>query len=393
MAARKRPKPKLKATAVRRPSIAPKGNAKPARKAKPVAAPKVTIDSVLAAIDAAETSELRGRLGVLDRLDDVVSELEGEAMAGAMSALRAAQQRCIEFARTDPDARAALLASVQAGSWRGDRIEQLGAVAHAQVYQLVREQAQKQLDSQYYQTRPEWLFALAGFARQGPFADQARALVLGGFDHYVNQARRSSADDRGLVNTVGFAALAYAAATIAHRDTGPALHRAFRIAAGLEEIDAHYALNQSTGALAVALAAVDYTPAVEDIEVQAGDGEEFNMQCQYALWMLREDGAGALAFLEDLANKKAIVYAATALADLDYKPATDAVAMRHRRISVTNPITRETLMEALHRLRTQEAPPPPAARMIWLFGRTSRTQIALGEASDNVFMQRAEIRR
>jgi hypothetical protein len=111
------------------------------------------------------------------------------------------------------------------------------------------------------------------------------------------------------------------------------------------------------------------------------------MQCRYAQWMLAKDDAGALAYLRDPANTKNLGLAAAALADLDEKHARDALGARIE--TLEHPVAKEIFAEALTRLDAQLGPPAVAARMIWMFGRKSSTEQALGSESDSVFVERA----
>jgi hypothetical protein len=83
--------------------------------------------------------------------------------------------------------------------------------------------------------------------------------------------------------------------------------------------------------------------------------------------------------------------AAAVIADLDYKAARDTLA--GRATTTESSVAAETMSEALQRLDKQQGPPPPAGRMIWMFGRKSQTEQALGSESDNVFVHRARARR
>ena len=351
-----------------------------------------SLDEVLAEIDAVEETPLATRLAALDELQPRIYQLPEEDRAEAQSTLALAQQGCIDFAHTDPDARAAFLASVREAPWRTERVEQLAKFADAETYQLVSEQVSAQLATPYYKTQTSWLFALGGFARGGPFADEARALLLSGFERVVEHAQRK----KELVNSVAFGALAYAAACVPHVETGPVLHRAFRIAAGLEDVRAHYELVLTCGPLAVAMSAVDHTAAIADIDAFATEknelypGDDFVMQCRYAQWLLAKDDAGAVAYVRDLANTKNLGLAAAALADLDAKHTRDALGARIE--TIEHPVAKEVFAEALTRLDAQLGPPAVTGRMIWMFGRKSSTEQALGSESDNVFVQRAVAR-
>ena len=362
---------------------APAKATKAPTKAKQPAPPK-TVAELLAAIDAADKQPLARRLTALDELEPFILAVDDDELE-AMTTLETAQRRCLDLAMTDDDARAGLVANVRATGWRSDRIELLGKLSDAEVYKLVRDEARKQLDREYHDTKPAWLFALGAAAQQPAFADDARPLVLGGFQYLVKHRKEK------LVNSVAFSALAFAAANIQHPDTGPALHKAFRIAAEMENVDAHYALNLTAGPIAIAISAVDYQPAAPDLAVyldsqDADADDDVVMQCRYARWMLAKDIRGAMAWLRRPQHKKNVGFAAAVLADLDHKRAAPAMVQR---LASLKPVAKQAIGEARTRLDKQQGPPAVADRMIWMFGRVSSTERALGAENDSVFVQRA----
>lgn len=312
-------------------------------------------------------------------------------------ATRSREQRALEShqlvaaAREDRAARRRLVELVRAEPWREDLVDALGTFDDDEVYRFVREMAAAQLDLPYHDTQPRWFFALAELARLSRFTPDARELLVGGFERMA--ARSRNATSRTLVNSVGFAALAHAIAMLPVNDTGPALRDAFRIAAGFADIDAHYELNVTCGPLAIALAAVEHREALPELERFLGEfadtyaGAPFVLQVQYARWLLADDAAGALAYASDPEHKKSLSLAAAALADLHHVAAYEP--LETRAASLEHPVAKEAFAEALARLHRQTAPPPVAGRMIWMFGRRSPTEQALGEDSDNVFVQRA----
>ncbi|WP_040917978.1 hypothetical protein [Leptonema illini] len=58
--------------------------------------------------------------------------------------------------------------------------------------------------------------------------------------------------------------------------------------------------------------------------------------------------------------------------------------------TLENPVTIECFKEAIDRLQRQTTAPVEADRMIWMLGRKTRTELALGEDTDNVFVLRAQ---
>ena len=295
-------------------------------------------------------------------------------------------------ARTELAARQELIATVKAESWKDHLVGALGTFDDPDVFALVRDMAAEQLELPYHETEPQWLFALGELAQFPRFTAQASELLLGGFERLAAHAR--NVEKRELVNSVAFGALAHALTTLpADPRTGPALREAFRVAAGLADIDAHYELNVTCGPIAVALAAVDHGDALPELDLflaELGDtyrGEPFVMQVLYGKWLLERDPAAALAYVVDPAHTKGLGYAAAALADLHHVDAYEPLAARAG--TLEHPVAQEAFAEALVRLSRQSAPPPPDGRMIWLFGRRSPTEQALGEDSDNVFVLRA----
>ena len=355
--------------------------AAPKKRTRKAAAKKV---SIVDAIEAAERAPLRERLVALDQLERSIDAIEDDdEQARARGVLDSAREQCIELASTDADARAGLIAAVRAEPWRDERIEMLATLPGDEAYELVRERALAQLDREYHDTDTTWLFALGEFAKH-PRADDARAIVVGAFDRLVKKRGKS------LVNAIAFGALGYAA--IGFAEMGPVLHEAFRVAAGMEKVDAHYNLNQAAGQIAVALAAIDYTKAQGDIEAFIGDDresdEEHVAQCRYAIAILARDATSALAHLRTADDShKNLGFDAAACADLDHKAARGKLTARVGRRG--HAVAKAAFAEALQRLDKQKKPPAVGARMIWMFGRRSPAERALGAESDNVFRQRA----
>lgn len=293
-------------------------------------------------------------------------------------------------ARSDAAARSALLEAARAEPRNDELVDALGTVEDDEVFGFVREMALKQLDLEYFDTRPRWLFALGELGQFPRFADGARAALLGGFDRLVSKSRKK---ESVLVNAVAFGALAHAVAELAHPQTGPALLKAFEVAAGQTDLDAHHELNVTCGPLAIALAAVDHVAALPALDAFLAQfearhrGETFVMEVLYGKWLLARDGAAALAYLATPHADKGLAFAAAALADLHHVGAYEALAARAA--TLRNPVATEAFAEAMARLARQTAPPPVRGRMIWMFGRRSPTEQALGEDSDNIFAQRA----
>jgi hypothetical protein len=246
-----------------------------------------------------------------------------------------------------------------------------------------------ELEQDYHSTDTETIYAFARLAKD----DASRELVLGGFDRLVTNAKKHEE----LINAVAYHALAYAALELPrHPDIAPVLQQGFRICAELTDLDVHYNMNQACGAFAIALATLEHRDALDDFakfhdKLGHYGSEPFHAQVLYAQWMLDEDVEGAKQYVAESEHLKVLGYAAAALADLDHKPGRGTLMARMS--GRLHAESREAMMEASARLRMQSGPPEVADRMIWMFGRVSPVEIALGNESENVFRQRAEAKR
>lgn len=262
-----------------------------------------------------------------------------------------------------------------------------------EVFEKARAEFERQLERDYHGTDAEAIYAFARLAHDPAQGDAVRELVLGGFDRLIAGAKKS----KELINSVAYHALAFAALEMPpHPDIGPALHRGFRVTAELTDVEVHYNMNQACGAFAIALATLDYRDVIDDIakfreRFDHYDGTPFHTQVLYAQWMFEGDGAGARAYVADSEQLKCLGWAAAALADLDHKPGRGTIMARMG--GRLHAESREALLEASARLRTQSGPPAVADRMIWMFGRVSPVEIALGYETDNVFRDRAVAKR
>jgi hypothetical protein len=256
-------------------------------------------------------------------------------------------------------------------------------------YAAAREAFERQLEVDYHSTRSDAIYAFARLATD----DAGRELVLGAFDRLIATAKKS----KTLINSVAYHALAYAALDLPrHPDIAPVLQQGFRVCAELTDLDVHYNMNQACGAFAIALATLDHRDALDDFakfhdKLGHYGSEPFHAQVLYAQWMLDEDVEGAKQYVAESEHLEVLGYGAAALADLDHKPGRGTrMARMGGRLHAES---REAMMEASARLRMQSGPPEVAERMIWMFGRVSPVEIALGNESENVFRQRAEAKR
>ena len=259
-------------------------------------------------------------------------------------------------------------------------------------FDKAREAFEKQLTRDYHDTDTEAIYAFARLGKTKKHTKAVRELVLGGFDKMVKGRKKGA-----LINSVAYHALAYAALDLpAHPDIAPALHQGFRVTAELTDLDVHYNMNQACGAFAIALATLDYRDWLDDLakfhDKQGHfDSEPWHAQVLYAQWMLENDGEGAMKYVATSEQLKNLGYAAAALADMDHKPGRGALMARMGgRLQAES---REAMMEASKRLRLQSGPPAEEDRMIWMFGRVSPVEIALGNETENEFRHRAQAKR
>ena len=259
-------------------------------------------------------------------------------------------------------------------------------------FDAVRADFERQLQLEYHSTDTTPIFALAKLARDKKHGNAARELLLGGFERLVKRKNKDK-----LINDVAYHALAWATMDMPkHASIGPALHAAFRVAAELTKTEVHYNMNVTCGPLAIALATFDYREAIPDLakfreKFDHYDGTAFHTQVLYAQWIFEDDGAGAAAYLEESDQLKILGWPAAAMADMDYK--AGRASLRKRLLGKLHAESREALLEASDRLIKQKKRPATDKRMIYLFGRVSLVEIALGNESENTFRDRAIAKR
>ncbi len=350
---------------------------------------------------AVEASDALPPIERLRRLDELAAALwQFTPKPPALEALlpprlAAASEAAVEAARTKPGQRTALVALVEETWFTEGRIALLGRLRDEETFALLEARVGEQLQGEYYDCRPAWLFALGDLAQDPAFSTRALAILCGGVERLATRAR----EHKTLVNAVALNALAFCLARHSGEGVAVALRSAWQLAVGkVEGLKAHYELKLTLGPIALALAAV----APDDHSMEAGfeeflkdyewryPGDAFIVQVHYALWLQRKDGAGALAYLTDPKNTKSLGLVAAALADLHHVPALPALEAHRGRLK--NPVALEVFDEALSRLRTQTRAPEPRDRMVWLFGRSTSTEEALGGDTDNVFLLRARAR-
>lgn len=115
---------------------------------------------------------------------------------------------------------------------------------------------------------------------------------------------------------------------------------------------------------------------------------KFVLQTRYTKWFMEKNEEEALKYFEKNEPSNFMEYIVALLADLDCKA---AIPLLKQRLEVTKkPVFTEVLLEAISRLETQQEPPGPGERMVWLFESVSPTERALGADSDNIFIKRAQ---
>ena len=242
--------------------------------------------------------------------------------------------------------------------------------------------ARVELLRDHEQFRPERIVALADF-KDSPCRAEIDPFLRDGFELLRQRARRK----RKIINFEAFDALARTIAIL--RDSGftDMLLREFKLVQ-----EEGYELLQVVGTIALALGAVGYRGAKEDIEAYFKEwewryeGEEFIMKTSYALWMMTRDAAAALRFIQDQDHKAGLAYAAAALADLN------AVEYRQELYQAAYPIynkvTLKAFLEAWSHLGRQTEAPAYEDRMIHLFGvMTPTRKVDSGGNNDNQFVQ------
>jgi hypothetical protein len=169
------------------------------------------------------------------------------------------------------------------------------------------------------------------------------------------------------------------------------LYRAF-IFAGDDE--RNYEMNVAASHLAQSITAFAYDGPLDSIRQYIDNysenytDDEFVLRARYALWYLTGDRNGPLAYLQDGEHKRNLSFVVSALVDLNVKEALPVIEERLK--TLENPVTIECFKEAIDRLQSQATAPAEADRMIWMLGRKTRTELALGEDTDNVFVLRAQ---
>lgn len=266
------------------------------------------------------------------------------------------------------------------------RFDQIARLGDADSATRVFEAARAMLPEYEEEFNPYAIYGLAQLATHQEVGGKAMEFLRGAFEATIE----AGADD--LVSDKTFIALAHTIGALGDASFGPVLYDALAFAAS-EERD--FELNVAASVLALRLSVLDYQGPLDALEelctylCRAYAGERFTLEALYALWLLRDDNAAALAYLEAPENTRSLGLAATACADLDCKAALPA--LERRLGELTNASTKEAFTEAIQRLRQQTSPPAARSRMIWMHGLLSPEELLQGADAVNVFAVRASI--
>lgn len=249
--------------------------------------------------------------------------------------------------------------------------------------EAVCDKAKEQFEKKYYDTRGASISALERFAERGEFKDEAIKILLEGLT-ISNEVISGSLKG----NHVAISTILVALGKIGDISVAGEVEREFGV---VGDPDAFYELNQVVGQCSLALSALGCTHAVPMMEQWLSespwDDTKFIFQLRYALWVLKKDADGAMAFLKDTKNEAGLGFAAAALADMG---ATQAIpVLEETAKAITNVPTKLAFEEAITRLHSGKM---PSSRdlMVWMLGALHPAVIARGEEGDDVFIKRAQ---
>lgn len=261
--------------------------------------------------------------------------------------------------------------------------------------------AGEQLTLQYYDTKPEKIYALINYSDAPLLKAKIIAFIESSFDklrevaldHKIKQDKiwNDGYEESVMVNHIAFGTLARLVSILGAKKLAPLLYKEF---IALE--DEFYELNIERGTLAIVLSLLDYEGGINEIQDILDDAvsnkysineREHILKMFYSFCILKKDKTKALDYLSNEKRTQNLSFVAAAVADLDVKEALPILLKRFNQLD--DPITKEVFLEAIHRLETQTDVPNAADRMIWMFGKRSDTELALGNESDNIFVLRA----
>lgn len=261
--------------------------------------------------------------------------------------------------------------------------------------------AGRELYLPYYDSRPENIYALIQHGNDPVLRAEITSFIKNGFDilrkvAYNKKIEEDKAWNDGyessaMVNHVVFGALARAAGLLGEKELAPTLYKEFL---GIKK--AFYELSIERGTLSIALSMLEYEGEIREIQqlLDSAVANEYNiiesqdiLEMFYAFCILKKDKAKALNYLSNYKRLKNLSFVAAALADLDVKEAIPT--LKDRFVQLDNPFAKEAFLEAIHRLESQKEVPASKDRMIWMFGKRTSSELALGNNTDNEFVLRA----
>lgn len=270
-----------------------------------------------------------------------------------------------------------------------------------QLFNEALKMAQKQLTLQYYDTKTKHIYHLINYTNFPELRSRIISFIENSFDTLRKEAYNykieqdkiwnDGFDSSVMVNSVAFGALVRTAGMLGEKELAPLLYKEFL---GLEK--EFYELNLERGTLSIVLSMLSYEGDIKEIQNILDDAvsnqydineREHILKMFYAFCILKNDKTRALDYLSNYKRTQNLSLVAAALADLDVKDALPFLTDRLHQLDC--PITKEAFLEAIYRLETQTELPDTLNRMIWMFGKRSDTELALGEDSDNIFVLRA----
>lgn len=265
-----------------------------------------------------------------------------------------------------------------------NRYSQIAALGDETSFLVLLEEAKKNLQLPYYDTRPGLFYALAEFA----VLPDHRNTLISIYRKSLEEALQPGKENG--YNAVLIPLLCNCLGLLEADIHSTYLYEVFSFTANLER---NYAIIQASGDIAIVLANLQYKGELTAFHKFLKEFEwryqeiDFLMKTRYALWMLTNDAEGALQYLGDPQKSAGKIYAATAVADLNEKRAIPNIQDLYS--ASENIIHREIYFESLQRLLRLIQKPLIADRMIHFFGVRTQLELAGGEETDNVFIMRA----
>jgi|GEM_PF-5625913 len=279
------------------------------------------------------------------------------------------------------------------------KFHMLAKMKDKEVFQFIFEKAKEQLQLPSYDCCAEWICLLYEFSDKEDYLSEIKVFLENSFEE-LKRAAVNNPDEK-LINQVAYNALCWLTGRVGLEELGSLLMKAFEFAIKEEDFESEeikeiadfYELNLTAGTAAVGLSALNFCGDISPLDAFIKDyewryeGDQFVMEVKYAKWILTKDTDGALDYLKNPDNKKGLAYAVCALADLGAVASLETIRERMKKIK--NPVTLEVFKEAVARLE-KGLKPDQRDRMIWMFGNSTSTEMALGGESSNLFLARAK---